>query len=250
MQNGYSVEVSRLCLLNLNFQYTYTKLCTVIWNANVINITFIQSAFVWASNWNLNVAGFAAPPMSILFRKKSTIPLFSKENTSQMANSLWSEENSPQLYLFFAHLWQLNFLVKLITLTQWRRITDTICKQKIVVLWNVAFSANVGELAFCCSFAQVTPDLLKPTDKLTAFFSMMNLETLLCFFKNNFMKIPTFVSNDIHWFPICSQAVVTLDESAVRECLLTVDTNDCENNSLFVLVDRIWNLAQYGMHGW
>ena len=66
----------------------------------------------------------------------------------QMANSLWSEENSPQLYLFFAHLWQLNFLVKLVTLTLWWRITDTICKQKIVVLWNVAFSANVGELAF------------------------------------------------------------------------------------------------------
>ena len=69
----------------------------------------------------------------------------------QMANSLWSEENSPQLYLFFAHLWQLNFLVKLVTLTLWWRINDTICKQKIVVLWNVAFSANVGELAFCSS---------------------------------------------------------------------------------------------------
>ena len=73
-----------------------------------------------------------------------------------MANSLWSEENSPQLYLFFfAHLWQLNFLVKLVTLSLWWRITDTICKQKIVVLLNVAFSANVGELAFWTTPAQV-----------------------------------------------------------------------------------------------
>ena len=54
----------------------------------------------------------------------------------------------PNYINFFAHLWQLNFLLKLVTLTLWWRITDSICKQKTVVLQNAAFTANVTELAF------------------------------------------------------------------------------------------------------
>ena len=66
-----------------------------------------------------------------------------------MANSLWSEENSPQLYLFFCALVTVEFSCETCYIDSMVKKTDTICKQKIVVLWNVAFSANVVELAFC-----------------------------------------------------------------------------------------------------
>ena len=62
----------------------------------------------------------------------------------QMANSLWSEENSPKLYLFFCALVTVEFYCETCYI-------DSMVKnnrQKIVVLWNVAFSTNVGELAF------------------------------------------------------------------------------------------------------
>ena len=58
-----------------------------------------------------------------------------------MANSVWCEENSPQLYLFYCALVTVEFFSE-------TGYIDSICKQKIVVLRNTAFSANVTELAF------------------------------------------------------------------------------------------------------
>ena len=56
-----------------------------------------------------------------------------------MANSPWSKENSPKLYLFFFALVIVEFSCETCYIDS---------KQKIAIMWNVAFSANVGELAF------------------------------------------------------------------------------------------------------
>ena len=66
----------------------------------------------------------------------------------------WLKVDGPKKiyhnYIYFiAHLWQLDFPVKHVTLTLWWRIIYSICKQKIVVMQNIYFSAINTLLAFC-----------------------------------------------------------------------------------------------------